>query len=92
MSYADCSHIPANCIFHKIWPDSCIPSIPKCKAFLVLSDSPKSNFSNFDQVYRKMHQYQQHRISFIKVTMNVMIVHLFDIVDVNISFYKFGQN
>jgi len=44
---------------------------------------PKSNFSFFDQIYTKMHQY--HQISFIKFFMkSVLIVHLFELVDVNI--------
>ena len=73
----------------KLWFTSymSIPSVPKCRSFQFC---PKSNFSNFNQVYRKMHQYLQHQIRFIKCTMNyVLIVHLSCIdIDVNIFSYK----
>jgi hypothetical protein len=66
----------------------CISSIPKCRSFQFC---PKSNFSNFNQVYMKRHQYLQHQIWFIKCTMKyVLIVHLSG-VDVNIFSYKLGQ-
>jgi len=42
-----------------------------------------SNLSNFDQVYRKMHQYLQHQISFIKSTKKYLILQLFGSVEVN---------
>lgn len=51
-----------------------------------------SNFSNFEQVNRRIHQHSQHQIKFVKFTMEyVMVVQLFDIVmlvHVSINFVK----
>ena len=39
-----------------------------------------------------MHQHLQHQARFLKSTMKyALIVHIFDITDVNIFSYKFGQ-
>jgi len=37
------------------------PSVPNYSSFYLC---PKSNFSNFVQIYRKMHQHLQYQISF----------------------------
>jgi hypothetical protein len=46
----------------------------------------RSNFSNFDQIYR-MNQHLQHETSFLKFSMKyVLIVHLFELVHGNTFF------
>jgi hypothetical protein len=47
-----------------------------------------SKFSNFDQVYKKIHQHLQYSIGFVESFMkHILIVNLFGIIDVNIFFF-----
>jgi WD40 repeat protein len=59
-----------------------LPRIPSIPNYSPLWLYPKSNFFNFDQVYRKMHQHLGHHISFNKFSMKcVFVEHLFELVD-----------
>ena len=85
-------HIIVYCTDKLVQEETCKSATTSFSNYKMFELCPKPNFLKFDQVYTKKYQHLQHHISFIKSTMKYsFIMYLFDIVDIGVYFYKFGQ-
>ena len=79
-------------ILRLIYSYNLIPSLYSICFKINQLSYPKSNYFNFNQIYRKDYKYLWHEISIIKYIMKyIFIIYLFGVINVIVLYYKISQ-